>query len=68
MMAAAGVDGDDETYEWLANAAVRSVEFVTVRLRGLRLSCCCSRSCTGKRSFFSPFLDCQKSVLEVAAV
>lgn len=31
MMAAAGVDGNDETYEWLANAAVRSVDFVTVR-------------------------------------
>lgn len=30
-MAAARVDGDDETYEWLANAAVRDVEFVTVR-------------------------------------
>lgn len=29
-MAAAGVDGDDETYEWLANAAVRGVDFVTV--------------------------------------
>ncbi|CAN0364716.1 unnamed protein product [Ascophyllum nodosum] len=28
-MAAGGVDGDDETYEWLANAAVRGVEFVT---------------------------------------
>ncbi|CAN0325406.1 unnamed protein product [Ectocarpus sp. 12 AP-2014] len=27
-MAAAGVDGDDETYEWLANAAVRGVDFV----------------------------------------
>lgn len=31
-MAAAGVDGNDETYEWLANAAVRGVDFVTVRL------------------------------------
>lgn len=30
-MAAAGVEGDDETYEWLANAAVRGVDFVTVR-------------------------------------
>eukprot|EP00752_Nemacystus_decipiens_P004542 g4146.t1 len=29
VMAAGAVDGDDETYEWLANAAVRSVEFVT---------------------------------------
>eukprot|EP00903_Cladosiphon_okamuranus_P009791 g9308.t1 len=29
IMASAGADGDDETYEWLANAAVRSVEFVT---------------------------------------
>ncbi|CAM9612596.1 unnamed protein product [Scytosiphon promiscuus] len=29
VMAAAGVDGDDETYEWLANAAVRGVDFVT---------------------------------------
>lgn len=29
-MAAGGVDGDDETYEWLANAAVRGVDFVTV--------------------------------------
>ncbi|CAM9284812.1 unnamed protein product [Ectocarpus sp. 12 AP-2014] len=28
VMAAAGVDGDDETYEWLANAAVRGVDFV----------------------------------------
>ncbi|CAN0264014.1 unnamed protein product, partial [Ectocarpus sp. 13 AM-2016] len=28
VMAAAGVDGDDETYEWLANAAVREVDFV----------------------------------------
>lgn len=32
VMAAAGVDGDDETYEWLANAAVRGVDFVTVSL------------------------------------
>lgn len=31
-MAAGGVDGDDETYEWLANAAVRGVEFVTVSI------------------------------------
>lgn len=31
VMAAGGVDGDDETYEWLANAAVRGVDFVTVR-------------------------------------
>lgn len=30
VMAAGGVDGDDETYEWLANAAVRGVDFVTV--------------------------------------
>ncbi|CAN0076461.1 unnamed protein product [Ectocarpus fasciculatus] len=28
VMAAAGVDGDDETYEWLANAAVRGVDFI----------------------------------------
>lgn len=32
-MAAGGVDGDDETYEWIANAAVKDVEFVTVRER-----------------------------------
>lgn len=41
VLAAAGVDGDDETYEWLANAAVRSVEFVTVRLPTLGCCCCC---------------------------
>ncbi|CAN0445284.1 unnamed protein product [Discosporangium mesarthrocarpum] len=28
-MAAGGAEGDEETYEWLSNAAVRSVDFVT---------------------------------------
>lgn len=52
-MAAAGVDGNDETYEWLANAAVRSVEFVTVRLRVGCLLLFVVHVLVNRRSFFS---------------